>query len=211
MKVTIYTITDCEFSKQEKAYLTTNKIQFEEKNLETNKDWLTEMLAVSNNFAGTPVTKIEKDDGKIVVLKGFTKEEFDTTLGFTPPPAQTAQTVPPIQAPTSAPTTAPFDNAQGKPLPPIVPTPVEPVVIPPAQEVPAMPPIESLQNPTPAPIETPNPLNAVLQNLESKSSSIAEPTPAVQPPTTIPTVTPPVPPVVPTPGLPNIPDFQDKV
>ena len=83
MKITIYTVTDCQFSKAEKEYLASHSLQYEEKNLETNKEWLTEMLAVSNNFAGTPVTKIEKDDGTIAVLKGFTKEEFDKTLGFT--------------------------------------------------------------------------------------------------------------------------------
>ncbi len=82
MKITVYTIKDCMFSKQEKEYLNVNKLVFEEKDLETNKDFLTEMLAVSNNFAGTPVTRVEKDDGSIAVLKGFTKEEFDTTFGF---------------------------------------------------------------------------------------------------------------------------------
>ena len=82
MKITVFTITDCYFCKQEKDYLKNNNLQFEEKNLEENRDWLTEMLTISNNFAGTPVTKIEKDDGTIVVLKGFTKEEFDETLGI---------------------------------------------------------------------------------------------------------------------------------
>lgn len=82
MKITIYTITDCQFSKQEKEYLTANKLAFEEKNLETNKEFLSEMLTISNNFAGTPVTKIDKDDGQIAVLKGFTKGEFDKVLGF---------------------------------------------------------------------------------------------------------------------------------
>jgi len=82
MKITVFTITDCYFCKQEKDYLKSNNLPFEEKNLEENRDWLTEMLTISNNFAGTPVTKIEKDDGPIVVLKGFTKEEFDETLGI---------------------------------------------------------------------------------------------------------------------------------
>lgn len=108
MKITVYTITDCEFSKQEKEYLTSHQLQFEEKNLETNKEFLTEMLAVSNNFAGTPVSKIEKDDGQIVVLKGFTKDEFDKVLGFAeekkspqPPQVQQAQpatTPPPVDS-----------------------------------------------------------------------------------------------------------------
>jgi len=95
MKITVYTVTDCQFSKAEKDYLLANNIQYEEKNLELNKEWLTEMLAVSNNFAGTPVTKIEKDDGQIIVLKGFTKEEFDQALGL--------QTTPQQQEPTPQP------------------------------------------------------------------------------------------------------------
>src|SRR3989344_4902577 len=61
MKITIYTVNDCQFSKQEIDYLTSHQLQFEEKNLELNKEFLTEMLAISDNFAGTPVTKIEKD------------------------------------------------------------------------------------------------------------------------------------------------------
>ncbi len=85
MKITIYTISDCYFSKQEKEYLNSHNFPFEERNLEENRDYLTEMLTISNNFAGTPVTKIEKDDGQIVVLKGFTKEEFDKTLDVSTP------------------------------------------------------------------------------------------------------------------------------
>jgi len=99
MKITVYTVTDCQFSNQEKDYLKTNNLNYEEKNLELNKEWLAEMLAVSNNFAGTPVTKIEKDDGSIIVLKGFTKEEFDQALNLTPQPDQ-AQTSTETQAST---------------------------------------------------------------------------------------------------------------
>ncbi|GIW64738.1 MAG: hypothetical protein KatS3mg092_0671 [Patescibacteria group bacterium] len=95
MKITIYTITDCQFSKQEKEYLKAHNLPYEEKNLETNKEFLTEMLAISNNFAGTPVTRVEKDDGVIRVFKGFTKEEFDEFFGFSQPqenqPIQTTQ------------------------------------------------------------------------------------------------------------------------
>jgi len=94
MKITVFTITDCYFCKQEKDYLKSNNLPFEEKNLEENRDWLTEMLTISNNFAGTPVTKIEKDDGAIVVLKGFTKEEFDETLGIKADAAKTAAVAP---------------------------------------------------------------------------------------------------------------------
>ncbi len=96
MKITIYTITDCQFSKAEKNYLKANNLPYEEKNLETNKEFLTEMLAVSNNFAGTPVTRVEKDDGTIRVFKGFTKEEFDEFFGFNQPqqPTQSQPTNP---------------------------------------------------------------------------------------------------------------------
>ncbi|QQS44691.1 hypothetical protein IPM65_03805 [Candidatus Roizmanbacteria bacterium] len=92
MKITVYTINDCKFSQAEKEYLKKNNVEFEEKNLETNRDFLTEMLAVSNNFAGTPVTKIEKDSGEPIVLKGFTQEEFDKALGLAPVSAQPVQT-----------------------------------------------------------------------------------------------------------------------
>ena len=112
MKITVYTTNDCQFSKDEKAYLLANNLQYEEKNLESNKEFLTEMLAVSNNFAGTPVTKIEKDDGQIVVLKGFTKEEFDTTLNIT-----------------AAPTAAPVVEAPVTPAAVVTPQAVEPPVM----------------------------------------------------------------------------------
>lgn len=106
MKVTIYTTAECPFSKQEKEYLQGHNIAFEERNVETNREYLTEMLAVSNNFAGTPVTKIEKDDGAISVLKGFTQAEFDTALGI----VQTAAPQSADGAVTSAPTTPQPDS-----------------------------------------------------------------------------------------------------
>lgn len=140
MKITLYTITDCKFSKQEKDYLTANKLAFEEKNLETNREFLTEMLAVSNNFAGTPVTKIEKDDGQITVLKGFTQEEFDKTLGLA---AQTPPAEPATQTP---------------------PAPPAPAVEPPVVEAPVAPPVPVTVNephveapPAPAPVQEPAP------------------------------------------------------
>lgn len=120
MKITVYTIKDCAFSKQEKEYLNTNKLVFEEKDLETNKDFLTEMLAISNNFAGTPVTRVEKDDGTISVLKGFTKEEFDTTFGFSVAPAPVAaspkdQPAEPLANPTIEATQPPAQTTPPKP------------------------------------------------------------------------------------------------
>lgn len=122
MKITIYTISDCKFSKEEKEYLKSHNLEYEEKNLELNKEWLNEMLIVSNNFAGTPVTKIEKDDGSIRVFKGFTKEEFDEFFGFIQP-SQTSQNIsPPVsdqlnQVVQSNPATSSDDNNQKSPSP----------------------------------------------------------------------------------------------
>jgi len=194
MKITIYTISDCQFSKQEKEYLTANKLAYEEKNLETNKEFLTEMLAISNNFAGTPVTKIEKDDGQIVILKGFTLEEFNKTFNLGPTAPTQTPVGPPIESPkTEIPTTT-------------VPVSEKPVVPPPVVE-PAAPPTV----PQPPKVETPtvppadDALKSILNDLQTK----AEPTP---PPVA---TTPPVPPVVAnaattSAGAPVIPNFDEK-
>ena len=120
MKITVYTIKDCAFSKQEKEYLTSHSLPYEEKDLETNKEFLTEMLAISSNFAGTPVTRVEKDDGTIAVLKGFTKGEFDKTLGFSAEPPITEvkpaeEPAKPAEAPSTPPQPASAEASTGKP------------------------------------------------------------------------------------------------
>ncbi len=152
MKVTIYTINDCKFSEAERAYLKQNNIEFEEKNLETNRDFLTEMLAISNNFAGTPVTEIVKDTGEKIVLKGFTAEEFDKALGIT----SAVVTGQPVAAAAAAP--APMAT---EPQAQVVPATVEPVqeVSPAVEPTPAVIPPEV---PPPAPIveSTPAPMPA---------------------------------------------------
>lgn len=128
MKITIYTIPECQFSKTEKEYLSSKNIPFEEKNLEANRDFLTEMLTLSNNFAGTPVTKIEKDDGQIVILKGFTKEEFEKELGAAP--AGQVQPTPEVQTATAPVTeaSAALDQAAAAVVPPGAPVSTDPVV-----------------------------------------------------------------------------------
>ena len=191
MKITVYTIKDCAFSKQEKEYLNTNKLVFEEKDLETNKDFLTEMLAISNNFAGTPVTRVEKDDGTIAVLKGFTKEEFDTTFGFTASPTTLGSENP-------TPTVVP---------PPINDTPIPPVVeTPPVEAVSPAPVVADNQSPvtnneTPV-VTTPDPLKSVMDDLQAKVDSALPPVTPVEP------ITPP--PVVDS-TAPSIPDFPADV
>ncbi|EKE15400.1 MAG: hypothetical protein ACD_12C00034G0007 [uncultured bacterium] len=190
MKITVYTIKDCAFSKQEKEYLNTNKLVFEEKDLETNKDFLTEMLAISNNFAGTPVTRVEKDDGTISVLKGFTKEEFDTTFGFTVAPTtnQEVQT-PNLGVSTNEPTAPPSIN--DTPIPPTAEVP---------PEVPPVVPVESVE-------ATPDPLKSVMDDLQAKVDSALPPVIPVEQPSVEP-VNPPTPPA--DPNAPAIPDFPAK-
>lgn len=156
MKITVYTITDCKFSQAEKTYLQGKNLQFEEKNLETNREFLTEMLSVSNNFAGTPVTKIEKDDGQVIVLKGFTQDEFDKALG-----APTANTAAVAETPTPAPAVAQPSIPVAAPVyqpAPVVEQPVappmpqqpmvqQPVIQEPVMPNPVMPPTMPAQQP----------------------------------------------------------------
>ena len=188
MKITLYTVTECQFSKQEKEYLSSHNLPFEEKNLEINRDFLTEMLTLSNNFAGTPVTKIEKDDGQIVILKGFTLEEFDKTLGFAAQPVNP----PPVQSTSQPVQETPSETASQTPV--SEPTPTPPAVYNPVQE-PAVEEDMPAPVPPPAPTITPdnnpatlpttpsqppqqpqapelsNPMNSVLNNLQDQVSA----------------------------------------
>jgi len=79
-KIILYTISDCSFSDQARKYLKSQHIVFEERNLEQNRNWLSEMLAASNGFVGTPVLHVIKYNGQSVVAKGFTKSEYDKAL-----------------------------------------------------------------------------------------------------------------------------------
>lgn len=218
MKITIYTTNDCEFSKKEKAYLSAHGQLFEEKNLESNKEYLTEMLAVSNNFAGTPVTKIEKDDGTTVILKGFTQEEFDKTLNVAPvttsaPAAATASTDVPTATPPAAPapTLAGQDVGQPSTTPPEPTPPTPPTPTPPTPE--PTPPVVEPTPPTPSPVEPPKAndpkLASLLNDLQSMSAKIETPAPAAsaqsEPPAQAPQPQQAAP-ATPPPGAPNLPN-----
>lgn len=201
MKIIIYTTSECEFSKKEKEYLTSHSFPFEEKNLETNREFLTEMLAVSNNFAGTPVTKIEKDDGQIVVLKGFTLEEFDKALETAKPPVQADQ----------APVSQPNEPMVPNPAPP-APVPQPPVAEPTPTPPPTTPPVVE------APMTNDPRMSSLLNNLQQKADDAPvtepqQPSPQPQTPPTQPPMPPPPPPAPPQPettattgNLPTIPD-----
>jgi len=193
MKITVYTVTDCQFSKAEKDYLLANNIQYEEKNLELNKEWLTEMLAVSNNFAGTPVTKIEKDDGQIIVLKGFTKEEFDQALGLQTTPQQQESTPLPQEI-----TPQPQQTPTTQQPPSLQPDESKPENQPPQpqqaedDQVGAI--LEKLQEKTDM-SENNNAINQELTNQQVNQTTENTPATEVPPPPT---------------NTPTIPDFQDK-
>ncbi len=195
MKITVYTVSDCKFSKEEKDFLKAHNLPYEEKNLESNREFLTEMLAVSNNFAGTPVTKVEKDDGKIEVLKGFTEDEFNETLGLkTPakpePSVAEAASVMSVQPPPL--TTMPQ---------PVAVTPTPSVITPPTGE------------PTSEPAEPQSDeLNSILADLKAKAEvagpTPTSPTPPPKTPVTPQPVTPPPP--EPKPGMPPVPPEQPQ-
>lgn len=186
MKITVYTIKDCAFSKQEKEYLTSHSLPYEEKDLETNKEFLTEMLAISSNFAGTPVTRVEKDDGTIAVLKGFTKGEFDKTLGFSAEPPITEvkpaeEPAKPAEAPSTPPQPASAEASTGKP----------PVVEPPKEEPKS------------------DELNAVINKLEEKTET--PPAQSFDSAQDKPTSTNSTDSTVPPANPPNIPDFSSDI
>ena len=190
MKITVYTITECAFSKQEKEYLAGHGLQFEEKNLESNREYLAEMLTVGNNFAGTPVTKVEKDDKSVVVLKGFTKDEFDKTFGF-------AQEEVLADAPAAPQVT---EQAVAQPVPevpvaaaPPAPEPVAAPVVPPP-EVSVAPAAPAAPEPVAAPVTADPAMQSVLNNLEQQAQA--------------PAATPPMPAAPAAPGTPTIPDPQ---
>jgi glutaredoxin len=77
--ITVYTTASCPFCKTEKDFLNAEGLVFTEKNVEEDNEALKEMLTLSDNFAGVPVTSVEGPKGK-KVIKGFTKNEFITEL-----------------------------------------------------------------------------------------------------------------------------------
>ncbi len=202
MKAVIYTQNNCQFTPQEKTYLASKGVTFEERNVEANKTFLDEMMKLGANFAGTPVTQITKDDGTTEVLKGFTQAEFDAALGgasasagaMADKPVQTANADMNAPLPPSGQATPPAPDPVTAPTPdPVVPP--EPVA-PPAQEPMPMP------EPTPAPVEPPvqTPSDASVQ---TANSDMNVPTTSVPDPVVPPT---PAPDPMPEPTTPPSPE-----
>jgi len=189
MKVVIYTQNNCQFTPQEKNYLASKGVTFEERNVETNKGYLDEMMKLGSNFAGTPVTQIVKDDGSSTVLKGFTQTEFDAALGGSPVAAANADMTMP-QAPVDQPV-APVASDAMPPAP--EPTPAqmpEPAPAPMPEPAPA-PVVE-----TPTPVEPSTDANALADKaVQTANADMTMPQAPVDQP-----VMPPMPEPTPTPA-----------
>jgi len=126
--ITVFTIPNCPFCKAEKDYLTKAGISFTEKNVEQDENNLKEMLELSDNFAGVPVTLVENQKGEKSVIRGFTEKDFVeelTRLGLAGKGEIIKEAMP---------TAAPAPVAE--PAPVIEPAPVQPVQPTPAVEAP---------------------------------------------------------------------------
>lgn len=75
LKITLFKTANCPFCKAEKDFLNKNSLLFVEKDVESDEASLKEMLALSDNFAGVPVTFLQNKDKK-TVIKGFTEADF---------------------------------------------------------------------------------------------------------------------------------------
>ena len=118
--ITVYTTPSCPFCKAQREFLGSINLAYVDKNVEEDTESLKEMLNVSDNFAGVPVTVLNGPKGKKVV-KGFTQDEFVKELeevGLKEASVEPAKSVAPSAA---------------QPAPaPVVPEVKEPVVAPPA-------------------------------------------------------------------------------
>jgi glutaredoxin 3 len=74
MNVKVYSTPTCPWCKHAKDYLKRNNIQFDEINVQGNKEAAQEMIKKSSQM-GVPVIDI---DGKIIV--GFDEQELDKVL-----------------------------------------------------------------------------------------------------------------------------------
>ncbi|KZE48413.1 NrdH-redoxin [Brevibacillus parabrevis] len=76
--VIIYTQTTCGPCQEEKMWLTSQNIAFEDRDIRKNDAFFQE--AINLGASMTPVTFIEKEDGEQFVIHGFDKEELKKAL-----------------------------------------------------------------------------------------------------------------------------------
>ena len=190
MKITIYTIPDCQFCKQEKDYLTSKGIPFDEKDVMANKDFLAEMLQKSANFAGVPFTTME-EGSKNIILKGFTQSEFDDAIASmsgesasVPPAAEPIS--PSVQPMADVPVSAPASSIPTGDVAPSMTSSPAPVDMPkpamPRMDMPsAMPttPVQPVNSSTPSPSVQPlnptlSPSSSALDDPQDELNSLLE-------------------------------------
>ncbi|KXK08813.1 MAG: glutaredoxin 3 [Microgenomates bacterium OLB22] len=175
MNAIIYTLHDCPFSAAAKKYLTDHGITFEEKDVESDKANLEEMLQKSKDFEGVPFAEVTTDTG-VITLRGFTQAEWDEKLGGkinAPVPAVT-----PDNPPESVPAAPTYVEPAAMPQTPPVETPVAQAPVVDEPVTPTMPSIA---------VATPQPTNVV------EPETPVEEVPAVQPEAPMETVMPAMP------------------
>ncbi|MBY0088985.1 glutaredoxin family protein [Brevibacillus sp. M2.1A] len=77
-KVIIYTQVTCGPCQEEKMWLTSNNIAFEDRDIRQNEAFFQEAIQLGASM--TPVTHIEKENGEQIVIHGFDKEELKKAL-----------------------------------------------------------------------------------------------------------------------------------
>ncbi|MDR7319223.1 glutaredoxin family protein [Brevibacillus nitrificans] len=78
--VIIYTQTTCGPCQEEKMWLTSQQVAFEDRDIRKNDAYFQE--AISLGASMTPVTLIKKDNGEDVVIHGFDKEALKEALSL---------------------------------------------------------------------------------------------------------------------------------
>ncbi|QRG68151.1 glutaredoxin family protein [Brevibacillus choshinensis] len=78
--VIIYTQTTCGPCQEEKMWLTSQQVAFEDRDIRKNDTYFQE--AINLGASMTPVTHIKKDNGEEYVIHGFDKEEIKKALSL---------------------------------------------------------------------------------------------------------------------------------
>jgi glutaredoxin 3 len=79
MKIKLYTTTTCPFCKQEKAFLDSKNIKYENHFVDEDEKAAEEMVKISGQM-GVPFAVITQDDGSVVTILGFDKSKLESAL-----------------------------------------------------------------------------------------------------------------------------------
>ncbi|MED1953179.1 glutaredoxin family protein [Brevibacillus centrosporus] len=78
--VIIYTQTTCGPCQEEKMWLSSQQVAFEDRDIRKNDAYFQE--AISLGASMTPVTLIKKEDGEDIIIHGFDKEALKEALSL---------------------------------------------------------------------------------------------------------------------------------